>query len=102
MTSNTPRIDVEMVKHVAFLVRLGLSEEQALEFSRQFSSIIDYFQMLNEVDTGATPSAAQTSGAQLRLRDDAVQASLPREEFMQNVPHRQDGYVRVPLVLGEE
>jgi aspartyl-tRNA(Asn)/glutamyl-tRNA(Gln) amidotransferase subunit C len=91
-----------MVKHVAFLVRLGISEAEAQAFSRQFTSIIDYFQMLNEVDTHATPSAAQTSGAELLLREDELRPSMPREEFLRNVPQREGGYVRVPLVLGEE
>lgn len=41
-------IETKTVKHIAFLVRLGISEEEAQKFSRQFSAIIDYFNMLNE------------------------------------------------------
>ena len=39
-------IDAEMVKHVAFLVRLGILEEEAQDFSHQFTAIIDYFHLL--------------------------------------------------------
>ncbi len=50
MTPQTPTpsftIDADMVKHVAFLVRLGIQEEQAQAFSHQFSAIIDYFHLL--------------------------------------------------------
>ena len=48
-------IDAGMVKHVAFLVRLGIQEEEAQAFSHQFTSIIDYFHLLNEVDTQNVP-----------------------------------------------
>ncbi len=54
----TQTIDTKAVKHVAHLVRLGISEEEAQKFSGQFSSIIDYFNMLNEVDTENVPPAS--------------------------------------------
>src|SRR3972149_141254 len=81
-SKNDFKIDVDMVKHVAFLVRLGISDEEAQAFSKQFTSIIDYFHLLNEVDTSNTPSAAQTSGVQNVLREDEVKPSMPREEFL--------------------
>lgn len=97
-SQNTFKIDVDMVKHVAFLVRLGITEEEAQAFSRQFTSIIDYFHLLNEVDTGSTPSAAQSAGVQSVMREDQVRPSMDREEFLQNAPRREGGFVKVPLV----
>ncbi len=52
-------IDAEMVKHVAYLVRLGIEEDEAQAFSHQFSEIIDYFHLLNEVDTDAVVPASE-------------------------------------------
>ncbi len=95
-------IDTDMVKHVAFLVRLGISEEEAREFSRQFTAIIDYFHKLNEVDTGQVPPATEISNALNVTRVDQVTPSMPRDEFLQNVPHTEGTYVKVPLVFGEE
>ncbi len=101
-TPNTFKIDVDMVKHVAFLVRLGISEEEAQAFSKQFTSIIDYFHLLNEVDTSQTPSAAQLTQSENVLREDQAAPSMSRDEFLQNVPRREGGFVKVPLVLGDE
>jgi aspartyl-tRNA(Asn)/glutamyl-tRNA(Gln) amidotransferase subunit C len=101
-SQNTFKIDVDMVKHVAFLVRLGISDQEAQAFSKQFTSIIDYFHLLNEVDTSQTPSAAQAGGAQSVMREDEIRLSMPREDFLKNVPQREGGFVKVPLVLGEE
>ncbi|NWG35102.1 MAG: Asp-tRNA(Asn)/Glu-tRNA(Gln) amidotransferase subunit GatC [Chloroflexi bacterium] len=95
-------IDTKTVKHVAFLVRLGISEEEAQKFSAQFSSIIDYFNMLNEVETTGVPSASDIANAENVLREDAVQPSMSREEFLKNAPQSERGYVKVPTVLGEE
>ena len=57
---STETIGTEMVKHVALLVRLGITEEEAREFSHQFNAIIDYFHLLNEVDTASVPPANTT------------------------------------------
>jgi aspartyl-tRNA(Asn)/glutamyl-tRNA(Gln) amidotransferase subunit C len=95
-------IDADMVKHVAFLVRLGIQEEQAQSFSHQFSAIIDYFHLLNEVDTQDVIPACETSNTHSVMRPDEVQPSMSREDFMKNVPHHKGTYVEVPLVFGEE
>jgi aspartyl-tRNA(Asn)/glutamyl-tRNA(Gln) amidotransferase subunit C len=95
-------IDAELVKYVAFLVRLGIDEEEARAFSQQFSSIIDYFHLLNEVDTTDVPPASETSNVRSVMRTDEVRPSMSREDFLKNVPRRDGDYVKVPLIFGEE
>ena len=95
-------IDADMVKHVAFLVRLGILEEQAQAFSHQFTAIIDYFHLLNEVDTQEVKPACETSNTTSVMRPDVVQPSMPRPDFMKNVPHQNGSFVQVPLVFDEE
>ena len=95
-------IDANMVKHVAFLVRLGLEEEEARAFSHQFSAIIEYFRLLNEVDTQDVTPACETSSTRSVMRDDEVQPSMPRTNFLKNVPHTDGDCVQVPLVFEEE
>lgn len=98
----TQTIDVKTVQHIAFLVRLGISEEGAEKFSEQFSSIIEYFNMLNEVDTTDVPPASDIPNAENVLREDVVQPSMSREEFLINAPQTERGYVKVPTVLSDE
>jgi aspartyl-tRNA(Asn)/glutamyl-tRNA(Gln) amidotransferase subunit C len=98
----TNKIDTDMVKHVAHLVRLGITEEEAQTFSGQFTSIIDYFNMLNEVDTENVVPASDITNNKNVLREDVVKPSMDREEFLKNVPNREGGYVKVPTVLGDE
>ncbi|RIK30402.1 MAG: Asp-tRNA(Asn)/Glu-tRNA(Gln) amidotransferase subunit GatB [Anaerolineae bacterium] len=95
-------IDAKTVKHVANLVRLGISEEEAQTFSGQFSSIIDYFNMLNEVDTENVIPASDIANAENVLREDVVMLSMDREEFLKNAPQSERGYVKVPTVISDE
>lgn len=96
------KIDPDMVKHVAQLVRLGITEEEATAFSPQLTAIIDYFNQLNEVDTSQTLPATQMVGTRNVMREDKVAPSMTREEFLKNVPQREGDFVKVPMVLGEE
>jgi aspartyl-tRNA(Asn)/glutamyl-tRNA(Gln) amidotransferase subunit C len=100
--SSSQTIDTNTVKHVAYLVRLGISEQEAQAFSQQFTSIIEYFKMLNEVDTSDVPSATEITNTRNVMREDQVTPSMSREEFLNNAPRREGGLVKVPNVLGEE
>jgi aspartyl-tRNA(Asn)/glutamyl-tRNA(Gln) amidotransferase subunit C len=95
-------IDTKTVKYIANLVRLGISEEEAQKFSGQFSSIIDYFNMLNEVDTENVIPASDIANAENVLREDEVKPSMSREEFLKNAPQTERGYIKVLTVLGDE
>lgn len=94
-------IDTRTVKHIATLVRLGISEAEAQAFSAQFSAILDYFQMLNEVDTTEVPPACDFTNAENVLREDVVLPSMDRDAFLENAPQSEGGYVKVPTVLGD-
>jgi len=98
----TQAINANTVKHVANLVRIGISDEEAEKFSGQFSAIIEYFDMLNEVDTENVPPACDFANAENVLREDIVRPSMNRDEFLKNAPQTLRGYVKVPTVLGDE
>ena len=97
-----PAIDAGKVRHVAQLVRLGITDEEARAFSGQFTAIIDYFHLLNEVDTRDVPPATQAAGLRSVTRPDQVRPSMSRDDFLKNVPNKDGAYVLVPPVFDEE
>jgi aspartyl-tRNA(Asn)/glutamyl-tRNA(Gln) amidotransferase subunit C len=101
-SQTTFNIDTNKVKYVAHLVVLGITEEEAASFSPQLAAIIDYFNLLNEVETGDVPPACEISNTRSVMRADEVQPSMPRQDFLKNVPYRNGDYVQVPPVFGEE
>jgi len=92
-------ISREDVEHIAFLARLGLSEEEKQTFQEQLSGILEYMHTLTELDTSDIPPTAQVIPLHNVMRADEVQPSLPREAVLANAPDREDDFLRVPPVL---
>jgi aspartyl-tRNA(Asn)/glutamyl-tRNA(Gln) amidotransferase subunit C len=93
-------IDEALVKHIAFLIRLELTDAEVATFNKQLQSIVGYFDRLAEVDVEGVPPYQQVAMGRAQLREDAVAPSMAREDFLSNAPQQQDGFVRVPVVLG--
>jgi aspartyl-tRNA(Asn)/glutamyl-tRNA(Gln) amidotransferase subunit C len=93
-------IDSEQVRHIAYLIRLALTDEEVEMFSEQLSTIVDYFDRLAEINVEGVPAYRQPQMSRARLREDTVQPSMRRDDFLANAPQHQDGLVRVPVVLG--
>ena len=91
------RADVE---HVAYLARLGLSEEELSRLEGQLNHILDQYAKLAELDTAAIAPTAQTIELENILRDDVVTPSLPVEAVLGNAPARAGDFVIVPPILG--
>jgi aspartyl-tRNA(Asn)/glutamyl-tRNA(Gln) amidotransferase subunit C len=89
----------EDVEHVAELAQLALSPQEQELFREQLSSILAYFESLQQLDTGAIPPTATLLPLENVMRDDQVQPSLPMADVLANAPATQDGCFRVPVVL---
>ena len=96
---NARLINRDDVRHIAYLIRLALTDEEVEVFSEQLSTIVDYFDRLAEVNVEGVPPYRQPQMPREGLRDDVVQPSMPQEDFLANAPQHQDGLVRVPVVL---
>ncbi len=91
------RADVE---HVAFLARLGLTDEELTRLEGQLNHILEQYAKLTELDTEAIPPTAQTIELENILREDAVSPSLPADAVLANAPARSGDFVLVPPILG--
>jgi aspartyl-tRNA(Asn)/glutamyl-tRNA(Gln) amidotransferase subunit C len=96
------KVDEKLVKEIASLARLDLSQEEIEMFVSQFKDILDYVSILNEVDTDAVPPAYLSSANKSVIREDVIEASVPTEEFLSNAPQTKDDYVVIPRVHIEE
>ena len=96
------QVDEKLVKDIAFLARLDLSEEETEMFVSQFKDILDYVSILNEVDTDQVAPAYLSSADKSVVREDEIEASVPTEEFLANAPEAKDGYVVIPRVHMEQ
>ena len=96
------RLSPAEVEHVAELARLALSDQEKELFGEQLSSILEYVERLQQLDTGAIPPTATVLPLENVMRDDEVQPSLPLADVLANAPDVEANCFRVPLVLETE
>jgi len=65
----------EQVRHIAKLARLKLSDAEVKKFSKELTSILNYIDILNEIDTENTKPTAQVTGLKNVSRNDEVKES---------------------------
>ena len=93
------RADVE---HVAYLARLGLTDEELGRLEGQLNHIVDQYAILARLDTEAIPPTAQTIELENILRDDVARESLPVEDVLRNAAETDGEFIVVPAILGGE
>ena len=101
MVLPTP-LAAEDVRKVARLARLKLREAEVETFTRQLGHVLQYMDLLGEVDTTGVEPMAHAIEMTNVLRDDAPAASLPREAALANAPQSDGRYFLVPAILDGE
>ena len=92
-------LTLDEVRHVARLARLRLTEAEVEAMRQELSSILEYVDVLQEVDvTGVTPTAQVTDVVNV-VRPDEVRPSLPVEEALAGAPHREGDFFKVKPVF---
>lgn len=93
------KLNYEQVRHIAWLARLGLSEEEVEKFSLQLSNILENFEILKQVDTDNVPPATRTIPLQNVFRQDAVTESCPPAVILSNAPRQEENCFKVQAIL---
>lgn len=92
----------EEVAYTAKLARLELTEEELERFGRDLARISAYVDQLAEVKStlaDLTPVLPLIPNAEA-LRPDIITPSLSREAALSGAPDQDDGFFRVPKVIG--
>lgn len=92
------RADVE---HIAALARIGLTEDEIIMFQEQLSGILEQFELLKQLDSGAVEPTGHAVELNSVMREDEPGESLSPEETLLNAPRREGDLFRVKAVLEE-
>ncbi len=88
------------VEQVASLARIGVSDAEKDELTQSLSSILEFVDELQAVDTKGVAPTSQVTGLEDVLREDqVVRCELTRDELLANAPATHEGYVKVKRVL---
>ena len=87
------------VEDVALLSRLEVPEDKVATVTEQLNAILEYAEILNQVDTEGVQPTAHVLPLKNVWREDEVKPSLSRELAFQNAPLEEDGYFKVPKIV---
>ena len=93
------KLSIQEVEAIAELAKLTLTNEEKMLFQEQLSDILDYAEMLQQLDTANIPPTASAIPLKNVMRPDVVELSLENEEALFNAPQAEDGSFRVKAVL---
>ena len=92
-------LSLDQVRKVASLARLELSADDLARMQRELSAILDYFELLQKLNTDGVEPLAHALEVRNVFRADEPAASLPVAEALANAPDRRGDFYAVPAVL---
>ena len=92
-------VNKDTVRKIAHLARIAEPEERLEPLAGELSTIVDWVEILSEVDTKDVPPMTSTVDIKLPWRDDVVNDGGYAEEIVANAPDARDQLFTVPKVL---
>jgi aspartyl-tRNA(Asn)/glutamyl-tRNA(Gln) amidotransferase subunit C len=92
-------LDREVVRRIAVLARLELSQEDEGAFADQLGNILRYFEKLGELHTDEVEPTAHVVPMAETYREDVVTNPPAGEELRANAPARDGDFFKVPKII---
>ena len=89
------------VLKVGTLSRIRLTDDEVERFAGQLSSILDYVDKLNELDTSGVEPLAHALPLHNVLREDEPRPGLDPQKAIGGAPESADTFFRVPRVIDD-
>jgi aspartyl-tRNA(Asn)/glutamyl-tRNA(Gln) amidotransferase subunit C len=93
------KIDEAMVRHLAALCKLDLTDAEIQTLIPDLAEIVKYIESLQDLDTAGVEPTYQVGGLQNVWQDDVVAPQIPRENLLALAPDAKNNQVKVPKVL---
>ena len=92
-------LDKKIVINIANLAKIKILDENLDHLARELSSIVNWVEQLNSVDTDGVEPLASVVDVTLPLREDKISDGDYRDKVLANGPEVEDGYFAVPKVI---
>ena len=93
------KISAADVRKVAQLSRLQLPEDQIEMYTAQLEKILAYVEQLQSIDTENIPPTTRAVEVVNSFREDNIQNLIEKEDILEQAPHREGDFFRVPKIL---
>ena len=92
-------ISDETIEYVGILSKLELSDQEKEQAKKDMGRMLDYIDMLNELDTSQVEPMSHVFPAYNVFREDVVVNEDQRDEILVNAPEQKDGQFQVPKTV---
>lgn len=94
-------LNKKQVIHIAEISNLKLTDSEIDKFTPQLSKVVEYVDMLNEVDTKDTKPTYQVVGLNNIFHEDSIDAinTLNQDKALSNTNSVHNGFFKVKAIL---
>ena len=92
-------IDDKLIQYLEDLSRLHLTEEEKEKSKEELGKILNYVDMLNELDTTGVEEMSHPFSFTNNSREDEAVNTENREALLANAPEQKDGCFKVPQTV---
>ncbi|MDB2514872.1 Asp-tRNA(Asn)/Glu-tRNA(Gln) amidotransferase subunit GatC [Candidatus Pelagibacter bacterium] len=92
-------IDLKTIKHISKLSRISVDDEKAKKLVEDLSSIFDFIEKLNELETSKVEPLTSVAETTLKFRADEVKSKDLRNKILKNSPEENEDFFVVPKVV---
>ena len=91
-------IDNSVVKKIANLSKINLSEKESENLKHELNKILDWVDDLKKVDTKMVEPMLSVFNENMKMRDDKVEQTNT-DEILSNAPDKKENFFVVPKVI---
>ena len=91
-------IDNSVVKKIANLSKINLSDKELESFKHELNKILDWVDDLKKVDTKMVEPMLSVFNENMKMRDDKVEQTKTNE-ILSNAPEKKENFFVVPKVI---
>ena len=93
-------IDSKVTKKISFLARIGLSEKEEKEFSKDLSNILKWMEDLQKIDVKGVEPLRNVNDIELLEREDVdFTKNTDHDKLLANAPKKNGNFFTVPKVI---
>ena len=89
----------ETIEYVGILAKLELSDEKKEAAKKDMGNMLNYIDMLNELDTDGVQPMSNVFPVKNVFREDVVTNGDDSENMFANAPEEKDGFYMVPKTV---
>ncbi len=89
----------KQVRKIAKLSRIRLTDDEVVHFGDELSKIMDWIEVLQEVDTDNIPEMTSVANINLPQRIDEITDGNIQDQILKNAPENNHGCFVVPKVV---